>query len=95
MQHANVQLDFGAIVDDQRPAGEPGAREIIAFTRALVNQTSDLPETRDALVAALGEEATSAVAGSIGNFEMMNRILDATGVPKPGTMDDIRMALGA
>lgn len=90
MDRANIAIDLGAIVDPDHATQQVGADEIIKFTRALVGRTTDLNDARRLLVESLGEEATAAVAGSVGNFEMMNRILDATGVPAPGTMAEIR-----
>ncbi len=75
------------------PPMADGAAEILAFTRALVRRTDDLATARTTLRAKLGDAGTAAVAGSVGNFEMMNRILDATGVPTPGTITDIEQRL--
>lgn len=87
------QLDFSAIVNRFRDAGADSANEIIAFTHALVTRTAELETTRDALVHQVGPVAAAAVAGSVGNFEMMNRLLDATGVPTPGTMEELTRRL--
>ena len=92
---ANVTIDLGAIVDPNRSAGPAGADEIIVFTRALVERTPQLDEARDALATRMGPEAAAAVAGSVGNFEMMNRLLDATGIPRPGSMADLGTYLTA
>ena len=86
---SSTTLDLGSIVEAHRPPGPPGATEILDFTRALVRRTPELDDTRDGLQHALGDAATSAVAGAVGNFEMMNRLLDATGVPTPGSMDTV------
>ncbi len=93
LHHANVSLDFAAIVDPARPTGLPGADELVAFTRALVGRTPELDVARTALVDTVGEAATAATAGAVGNFEMMNRLLDATGVPTPMTMAEITAQL--
>ncbi|NNC75004.1 MAG: hypothetical protein HKN93_05775 [Acidimicrobiia bacterium] len=59
-----------------------GGREIVDFTTALVGR-ADVAASREAAVGAIGAEATARVAAVAGNFEMMNRILDAVGVPVP------------
>jgi len=92
-QAAGLHIDLGAIVDEDRSPGPDGAAEILKFTRALVRRTDDLPSARATLRAKLGDAGAAAVAGSVGNFEMMNRILDATGVPTPGTITDIEQRL--
>ena len=71
-----------------------GVRELLlGFVHALVRRTDDLDDARARLRAAIGDSATGAVAGAVGNFEMMNRLLDATGVPTPGSLDDITAEL--
>jgi hypothetical protein len=90
---AGLHIDLAAIVDEDRSPGPDGAAEILAFTRALVRRTDDLPAARATLRTKLGDGGAAAVAGTVGNFEMMNRILDATGVPTPGTITDIEQRL--
>lgn len=80
-------------LDDATEA--PAGSEIVAFTRALVGRDGTaLQDARTQLVRAVGEASAAAVAGSVGNFEMMNRILDATGVPTPGSMTELVDRLG-
>jgi len=90
---AGLHFDLASIVDGTHSPGPDGAAEILAFTRALVGRTDDLLFARAALRAELGDAGAAAVAGAVGNFEMMNRILDATGVPTPGTLNDIEQRL--
>lgn len=92
---SSTALDLGAIVDPSRAPGPPGAAEILDFTRALVRRTPELGATRNRLRDAIGDAATAAVAGSVGNFEMMNRLLDATGVPTPSSMAELTDELRA
>ena len=70
----------GVIHDDVDPLVEAG-RELRAFTTALVNRTGDLDGTRQVLIDAIGEAGTVRAAAVAGNFEMMNRVVDGTGVP--------------
>ena len=90
---AGLHFDLASIIDEEHAPGPDGAVEILAFTRALVGRTDDLLFARAALRAELGDAGAAAVAGAVGNFEMMNRILDATGVPTPGTLNDVEQRL--
>lgn len=90
---SSTTLDLGSIVDPSRAPGPPGAAELLGFVHALVRRTDDLDDARARLRAAIGDSATGAVAGAVGNFEMMNRLLDATGVPTAGSLDDITAEL--
>lgn len=89
IEQTNHRLNLAAVVDHAQPAGVPEADAIIRFTHTLVENTDQLPDARAALVASLGAAGAAAIAGAVGNFEMMNRILDATGVPAPGSMADL------
>ena len=76
------QVDMRGVAHPSVDALLDGAREIVDFTSALV-AGADVAETRDAAVRAIGPEPTARVAAVAGNFQMMNRILDAVGVPVP------------
>lgn len=49
---------------------------------------------RTKLVDALGSVTAAAAIGVIANFQMMNRILDATGVPTPPDRVGLAQAIG-
>ena len=53
-----------------------------------------LAVTREAVVAAMGEAAAVEAAGVIGNFQMMNRILDGVGIPPAPRYIPIAAELG-
>ncbi len=60
----------------------PGGAELLALTDATVRrQPEATAAARQNLLNMLGPEALVDAAGTIGNFEMMNRIADATGMP--------------
>jgi hypothetical protein len=60
----------------------PGGRELIAFVDAAHgDDAAALHTSRAALQTTLGDEATIDAAGVIGNFNQMNRLADATGIP--------------
>ena len=60
----------------------PGGSELVAFVDATHGEDPELLErAREALRDTLGDAATVDAAGVIGNFNQMNRLADATGVP--------------
>ncbi len=82
MRHAGLPLEVAAVERDDIDPGVPGASEILAFVTVLVRRDDEaLPAARAALVEVAGPEVAGLLATTTGNFEMMNRILDATGVP--------------
>ena len=64
-----------------------GAELLAAVDAAVLRDDLELAEAREALVAAVGEAGAVRAFATAGNFEMMNRLLDAQGV-MPG--EDIR-----
>jgi hypothetical protein len=81
---SNAPLNLMAIPNPSLDPLLPGGRELLAFTTALVARDDQkLEATRSNLAKALGSGAVAAAAGAAGNFQMMNRLLDATGVPQP------------
>jgi len=73
-------IDLRAVADPTRDPGLPGGRELLALAEAAVTGEHVL-EARERLLAALGPAATVDAAAVAGNFEMMNRIADGTGMP--------------
>ncbi len=81
-QISGLPLNLAGIADLGQDPLIAGGTELLAFTTALVGRDVDsLGSARSALTAALGSEATARASAVAGNFEMMNRLLDATGVP--------------
>jgi len=75
-------IDYLAITDRSVDPLIPGGSRLLDFVDAVLARSSgELSEARGELQAALGWNATVDAAGVIGNFEMMNRIADATGMP--------------
>ena len=58
----------------------PGGEALLGMVNATL-AGSGVADARNAVVAALGEDATIDAASVIGNFEMMNRIADGVGMP--------------
>ena len=76
-----------------------GGRELVAFVDAAHGGDEEaLATAREAVREVLDDEATVDAAGVIGNFNQMNRLADATGIPVgPGSMrrsEPLREATG-
>jgi len=79
------QADLRALVDPMRPSLLPAGSELLAFTDAAVLRDADeMPVARQALLEVAGPAAVVRAAAVAGNFEMMNRLLDAIGVAVRG-----------
>ena len=83
-----IDLDLTSIGNPSAKPGREDAEVLLEFTDALINRTDQLDAARARLVEVLGSEAVVPASGSAGNFEMMNRILDAAGIPVPQSMHD-------
>ena len=92
MHASGIELNLHAIGTDADP-GRQDARDLLRFADALVTH-SGLSEARTNLANTLGDRAVPLASGAAGNFEMMNRILDATGVPVPRSMAAIASEIG-
>ena len=87
--------DIGSVVDPVRDPLVPAGREILAFTDAAVlRDGEEMPAARQALLDAAGADAVVRAAAVAGNFEMMNRLLDATGVAVPTRFEPLADELG-
>ncbi len=89
-----IDIDPRAIGDRRRAVGRDDAAALLAFTDALVGRTDDLDSARRSVADVMGGRALAPAAAAAGNFEMMNRILDATGVPVPASMWELGPHLG-
>jgi hypothetical protein len=75
-------LDARAIVDRSFDPLLPHGAALLDFVDAvLIEEDAGLDAARAAVLEALGPTGLVDAAGVIGNFEMMNRIADATGMP--------------
>lgn len=66
----------------------------LGIDKGLSRSQMELLAARTALQDVVGAEGATRAAMAIGNFEMMNRLLDATGVPVPASMGLITRELG-
>ncbi len=79
-----------------RPVGVPHERELIALAEAVVRGSeAELADARSKALAALGPESFVAAAAVASNFERMDRIADATGIPLDTPLDAITAGMRA
>ena len=93
LRETGTEIDLRSLGNASIDPGRSDAAALIRFTSALVSRTPDLADARDALISALGPESVAPAASAAGNFEMMNRILDAAGVRKP-SLDQLLPEIG-
>ncbi|MCP3854442.1 MAG: hypothetical protein GY745_09660 [Actinomycetia bacterium] len=87
----NLLSIVDAGVDPQLEWGRP----LLEFTDALVlRDTDELPVARQRLLDVAGEPATVRAAGCAGNFQLMNRALDAVLAPVNPVFAPIGQELG-
>lgn len=94
-RHLDRDVDLAGIGSVVVEPGLPGARVLGALAEAVVLRDEverDIAVSRS--VAELGAPATSRAIAVAGNFEMMNRLLDAAGVGPPTEMLPIGDLIG-
>ncbi|MEJ7801123.1 MAG: alkylhydroperoxidase-related (seleno)protein, partial [Ilumatobacter sp.] len=80
-QTTGQAIDLGAVTDrapDPLLSAGPGLR---AGASAVIRTVCSLGPARSVLAATAGQYAVVRAAAVAGNFQMMNRLVDATGVP--------------
>jgi hypothetical protein len=78
----NHEVDIASIGDPSVPTGIPGGTELLALVDTVMGVSStDLTDIHRTVVAVLGPEALADAASVHGNFEMMNRVAEGTGIP--------------
>ena len=79
-----MDLDIRAIGDPTVPLGVPGGNVLLRLVDAcLVGDEDARTVARDAVREELGDHGLAHAAGVFGNFQMMNRIAEGTGIPLP------------
>lgn len=82
-------LNIAAIGDPSIASGIPGGHELLSFVDAIMLGTpKQLGKAQSAVVAAIGPESLVDASGAFGNFEMMNRVAEGTGIPVPAQAID-------
>ncbi len=80
-EHNHTEVDLRGVTHLSIDPRVAGGRALVAFTRALVIQEGSLHEARETLASQLGAAAAARAAAVAGNFEMMNRLVDAAALP--------------
>ncbi len=87
--------DLEAIVDPLRDSLLPNGAALLAFADAAVlRDGEEIGPARQALLDRAGPDAVVRAAAVAGNFEMMNRLLDAVGVAVGGRQVALADELG-
>jgi len=74
-------FDPAAIADPAIPTGIPGGPTLLRFVDALLGRSDrSLEDARRDIVDELGPEALVDAASVFGNFQMMNRVAEGTGI---------------
>ncbi len=88
-------VDLRAVGDASVDSRLPGGAALAALTDAAVlRDDEEMPRARAAAIDAVGAPSTMRALAVAGNFEMMNRLLDAIGVGPGPEMRDIGDAIG-
>ena len=74
-------LDIEAVRDPSIPSGVPGGDVLLRFVDALLIGTEPVEDLRALIVDDLGPEALVDASSVFGNFSMMNRIAEGSGIP--------------
>ena len=87
-----MDLDLRAIGDPSVPSGVPGGNALLRLVDAvMVGDEDDRISARREVREELGDDGLMHAAGVFGNFQMMNRIAEGTGIPIPRQIIDANM----
>lgn len=96
----DYELNIAAIRDPSIPTGVPGGTELLHFVDALIARTTnDVARAQAAIIDQLNPESLVDAAAVFGNFEMMNRVAEGSGIAVPhqaiermkGTINELGM----
>ncbi len=77
-------LNIEAIADPTLPSGIPGGNELLDLVDAVMSGDRATVETaQTAVIDALDADSLADAASVFGNFEMMNRVAEGSGIPIP------------
>ncbi len=77
-------LDLATVGDPAIPTAIPGGNALLDLVDvALGKSDKPLLDAQQAIINTLGPEALVDAAAVLGNFEMMNRVAEGTGIPIP------------
>jgi alkylhydroperoxidase family enzyme len=84
-QETETDLDVRAVADPSIDPRVPGGPALLRLVDAALAGAPDLDRTAQVVRSELGDSAFVDAAAVIGNFQMMNRVADATGMPLSGS----------
>lgn len=93
-QTTGQAIDLSAITDRSADPLLSAGAELLAFVTALIRNDGSLGPARASLATSSGKYAVVRAAAVAGNFQMMNRLVDATGVPIGASLRAIAADLG-
>jgi len=77
-------VTLGAIADPSVPIGIPGGTELLHLVDATISGSeADVADAQEAVISVLGPDSLVDAAAVLGNFEMMNRVAEGTGILIP------------
>ncbi len=77
-------LDLAAVAHTGIPVGIPGGGALLRFVDVVLDRSDDrLDDTQRAIIDELGSESLVDAAAVFGNFEMMNRVAEGSGISIP------------
>jgi len=75
-------LDLSVIRDPSLPVAIPGGTQLLALVDIVLDVSSDsLTSVHAAIIDVLGPASLVDAAAVFGNFQMMNRVAEGTGIP--------------
>ena len=84
-----VEANLRALTDAGTDLGVTSARELLAAADAAVlRDTDEIEVARADLLTTVGEPGAVRAFATAGNFEMMNRVAEGTGIPVPAQSID-------
>jgi hypothetical protein len=78
---SQVPVDVRAVTDPTIDPLVPGGVALLRFADAVLTQPEDIPALAELVIAEMGSAGLVDAAAVIGNFQMMNRVADGTGMP--------------
>lgn len=80
----DYKLDIAAIRDPSIPIGIPGGNNLLVLVDAAMGSPrDDLTDAQAAIIDILGPESLVDAASVFGNFQMMNRVAEGSGIAIP------------
>ena len=80
-EKTNTPVDLAAITDPSIDPLTPGGVELLRLVDAVLARSADISRVAEEVKTELGPTGLIDAAGVIGNYQMMNRVADGTGIP--------------